>query len=344
MTAMCKILLLSEEILILILSHAGSLSQLKECRLVCKAWCNPGLINMLGQEIILRSEVGIFRLYDILVRDPPKGYLIKHITFDTGDDCSMILKELLYLVLTPNIETIKGDASNEEFYIEFNRVMKRWPEQFGKLETMTRSDEVTVPYFEALFHFKETLREMVFNIGEYSENIAYERAEKLSQFKKLTSLKMEGWYQRLWDMEKVLKHCPWIQELSLNIHDESGNVLEPPAVKDWTDSSVEKQYHLKRLCIHTNCPADYMQYLFYKYPNIDSIAIDVELDDEFIEVNMDRITSLIKNVPKKQIIFTVGTGLDFREIVQSLQMYNYNVMFDTVHVNGNFRLVLVPMA
>ncbi|CAO3618909.1 unnamed protein product [Mucor fragilis] len=297
---------------------------------------------MLGQEITLRSEVGIFRLYDLLVRDTSRGYLVKHLVFDTGDRCSVVLKELLYLILTPNIETIRGEFSNDEFYVELNKVMKRWPNKFEKLLEMTSCNEVTVPYFDALLHFKNTLRKMVFNIGEYSEETAYNCAKHLSQFIRLTSLNMEGWYQHLWDLEEVLKHCPYIEELLLNIHDESGNVLKPPAVKDWTESSVERQYNLKRLSIQTNCPADYMQYLFYKYPNIESAKIDIELDDEFIEINMYRITHLIKNIPNKQISFTVGTGLDFREIVHSLQAYGYNTLIDKVQVNGDIRLVLAP--
>ncbi|KAK4519531.1 uncharacterized protein ATC70_009767 [Mucor velutinosus] len=335
--------LLSEEILILIISHVGSLSQLQECRLVCKAWCNPGLINMLGQEITLRSELGIFRLYDLLVREPSRGHLVKHLVFNTGDSCSFVLKELLSLILTPTIETIKGDVSNEDFYIEFNKVMERWPNKFEKLRQMTSCYEVTFPYFDSLLHFKDTLQTMVFNIGEYSEETAYICAKNLTQFLHLRSFKMEGWYQRLWDMEEVLKYCPYIEELSLNVHVESSNVLEPPAVKDWTESAVEQQYNLKRLSIQTNCPADYMQYLFYKYPNIDSIKIDIELDDEFIDINMYRIAHLIRDIPNKQIVFTVGTGLDFREIVQSLQAYRYNVMVESAHVNGDFRLVLSPM-
>lgn len=72
-----KTLLLSEEVLILIMSHVGSLSQLKVCRLVCEAWWNPGLINMLSQEIILQSEIGLFRLFHLLMADPSRGYLIK---------------------------------------------------------------------------------------------------------------------------------------------------------------------------------------------------------------------------------------------------------------------------
>ncbi|GAN02879.1 hypothetical protein MAM1_0029d02328 [Mucor ambiguus] len=336
--------ILSEEILILIMSHVGPLSQLQECRLVCKAWCNPGLINMLGQEITLRSELGIFRLYDILVKDPSKGFLVKHLVFDTEDSCSFVLKELLYLILTPNMETIKGEINNEDFYNEFNKVMQRWPNKFEKLHQMTSCDEVTVPYFQALMHFKDTLQAMVFNIGEYSEGVAYECAKNLSQFIRLTSLKMEGWYQRLWNMEEVLKYCPYIEELSLNIHEESGNVLEPPAMKDWAESAVEQQYNLKTLSIQTNCPADYMQYLVYKYPNIDSIRIDIELDDDFIEINMDRIIHLIRDIPNKQITFTVGTGLSFREIIQDLQAYSYHVVIDKVHVNGDIRLVLATMA
>lgn len=298
---------------------------------------------MLGQDITLRSEVGIFRLYDLLVRDTSRGYLIKHVVFDTADRCSVVLKELLYLILTPNIETIRGEVNNDEFYSEFNKVMKRWPNRFEKLIEMTSRNEVTVPYFDALSHFKNTLQKMVFNIGEYSEKIAYDCAKNLSQFIHLTSLSLEGWYQRLWDLEEVLKYCPYIEELLLNIHEESGNVLEPPAVRDWTESTVERQYNLKSLSIQGDSPADYMQYLLYKYTNIESIKVDIELDDEFIEINMYRITRLIRDIPNKQIIFTVGTGLDFREIVQSLQEHGYNTLVDKVQVNGDIRLVLAPM-
>ncbi|KAL9546155.1 hypothetical protein MBANPS3_006801 [Mucor bainieri] len=319
--------LLSEKILILVMSYVDSLSQLKQCRLVCKAWSNPGLSSMLGQEITLQSELRIFWLYNLLVRDPSRGYLVKHLVFKTGDECSVVLKELLYLILTPNIETIKGEISNDDFYTEFNKAMQRWPNKFEKVQQMTSCSEITLPYFKALLHFKDTLQAMVFNIGEYSEEVAYSCAKDLAQFTCLTSLKMEGWYQRLWSMENVLNY----------------NVLESAVVKDWTESTVECQYNLRKLSIQTSCPADYLEYLFFKYPGIDSINIDIELDNEYIENNMYRIAPLIQNVPHKQIIFTIGTGLDFREMVQDLQAYGYNIVIDKVHVNGDFRLHLTPM-
>lgn len=88
-----------------------------------------------------------------------------------------------------------------------------------------------------------------------------------------------------------------------------------------------------------------MQYLFYKYPNVETIEVDVELDDEFIEVDMNRVASLIKDVPNnnKQIVFTVVADLDLREAVQSLQAYGYDVMFDRIQGNQGFRLLLIPM-
>lgn len=221
--------------------------------------------------------------------------------------------------------------------------MKSWPERFEKLRTMTTCGEITVPYFEALLHFKNTLQEMTFNIGNYSKTIAYNCAEKLSHFKKLASFKMKGWWEHLQDVERVLKYCHCIQEQSLSIYGEFEDVLEPSAVRDWTDSSVEKQDHFETLCIQNSCPANYLRYLFYKYPNIETIEVDAELGDEFTEVNMNRIASLIKDVPNRQIVFTVVVDLDLRETVQSLQAYGYDVMFDRRHGNQGFGLLLAPM-
>lgn len=185
---------------------------------------------------------------------------------------------------------------------------------------------------------------MVFNIGEYSEEVAYRCAKDLSQFVCLTSLKMEGWYEHLSSLEEILKYCPHLQELSLNIHEESDDVLEPPAVMDWATSTIEeRQYNLKNLSIQSSCPADYLEYLFYKYPNIESISIDIELDGDYIEINMDRIMRLIKDVPRKHISFTVAAELDFREIVQGLKAYSYSILIDNVLENGDFQLILAPM-
>ncbi|EPB85797.1 hypothetical protein HMPREF1544_07379 [Mucor circinelloides 1006PhL] len=92
------------------------------------------------------------------------------------------------------------------------------------------------------------------------------------------------------------------ERMSLSIYGEFEDVLRPSAVRDWTDSSK-------------SCPADYLQYLFYKYSSIETIEVDAELDDEFIEINMNRISSVIKYVPNnKQIVFTVVADLDLREI------------------------------
>ena len=86
---------------------------------------------------------------------------------------------------------------------------------------------------------------------------------------------------------------------------------------DWATSTIEEpQYNkLKNFPIQSSCPADYWEYFFYKYSNIESFSIDTELDDDYIKINMDCVMRLIKDVAHKHISFTFGAELDFREIV-----------------------------
>ncbi|CEP08190.1 hypothetical protein [Parasitella parasitica] len=337
---MSKVFSLPEEILRMTFGFVDTLSQLKECRLVCRAWCNPAEVRMLRQEINIMSENAIFRLYDVLVRNPGKGYLIKHLNFDKCGSFSPVLRELLYLALTPNIETLSGHVNSIEFYTVVNEIVTRSPLKFDRVKTMTSFQYVTIPYFEVLLHFKNNLETMVFNVDDDDHKTSFECAKRLVEFKKLTMFSMEGCFSQLWDIDKVLKYCPNLQNLTIKFHQDDDSLVDQENVKLWTESTVDKQYNLKTLTVNGHCPADYLEYLFYKYPNIEKIVIDAEVDDEYLDVHFARVKALIEKLHWKQIMFTVPPHVDFRDLIRNLMNSNYSVIIDNINDNDDIRIKL----
>ncbi|CAO3619922.1 unnamed protein product [Mucor fragilis] len=210
--------LLPQEIVAITMDNIHSVSQLKQFRLVCKAWNHPALNSMLSQEIFLWSKQEIAGFCNFLVlHDPSKKYLVKRLYWAIG------------------------------------------------------------------YAFPFTLDEL----------------------------------------QMAQEYCPSLQELSLDIGDKTEGVLKQSITDAWRQgSSVEKQHYLKKLRIHTRCPADYLEYLFYKYASIESLKMSIGVDKVFIEFHMQRVSYLISKGAKKDILFTYQKGTDGEKIISMLTVWN----------------------
>ncbi|KAF1801645.1 hypothetical protein V8B55DRAFT_1560343 [Mucor lusitanicus] len=331
--------MLPETMLTLIMSYIHLLSQLKECRLVCKAWTNPGLINMLGQEIVLRSDSGTLRLYDILLREPSRAHLIKHLKIEAEISDSFILKQLLRLALTPNIETIRGDHIHDEFFIEFNMIVATWPQGFRKLRALPNPNMITAAYFTAVWYVRNSLKRLLINIdGSQRDAYFYICIAMFSQFKNLASLSliMDGMTDLRTLEMVVLRTCPSIVELTWHFGVIASDVVQPPDIKNWIKLSVEKQEYLEILQIQDHCPTHYLQYFLHKYPNTKKINISstVSCNGQTM-TDLKRIIGLIENGPSKKIVVFVDPRQDFRAIMKCLLLeyskYKIDPRYNKVH-------------
>ena len=142
------------------------------------------------------------------------------------------------------------------------------------------------------------------------------------------------------ELQMALDHCLLLQELSLDIGDKTKGALEQSITDDaWRkERPVEKQHHLKKLKIDTRCPADYLEYLFYKYASIESLKMSIGVDKVFIEFYMQRVSYLISKVAKKDILFTYKKGSDGEKIMSMLLVWNKEAALYHDDASEDFRI------
>lgn len=130
---------LSDELLINIFSSIDRISQVAECRLVCRHWNGLAEKAMLGHDIALSSDGGLLRLYTVLIKHPKKATLIKHLHFKSKIEFTVLLKEFLGIAVTHNIESLTGDLYEKQFFDTLIDIVKTSPIKFDKLKTLTVS-------------------------------------------------------------------------------------------------------------------------------------------------------------------------------------------------------------
>ncbi|CEP11669.1 hypothetical protein [Parasitella parasitica] len=324
---MAKITALPEEILLMVLGCVDELSQLAKCRIVCKAWCNPTEKLMLGREIMLENEIAIFRLYDVLVRNPAKAYLIKHLRFSIIEpQLSIVLIELLYLAITPNIETLSGLVEPyEPFALTIMDAVRKSSMKLDKLTSMTYPLVIRPIYYSTLCFFKETLQIVMFTQPELPiDQDFWNFVNVLDSFRNLTSLNLKGRFETVEDINTVLDKCLYLQELTLEAFDQP-IVTTREDITAWSESTVKKQHHLKMLNIKKDLTPDLAEYLLYKYTKIQHIRIDIEFQEDFFDNFFDRIVAAIHQVPKRDLYLGISRDLDFRNLVYLLLTKNLSI-------------------
>ncbi|KAI8641475.1 hypothetical protein BD408DRAFT_433266 [Parasitella parasitica] len=318
---MTNISSLPDELLINIFNQISNMSHTATCRLVCKSWNSLVERAMLGRPITIRSEMGILQLYTLLTKTPSKQNLMRHLNFESTDaEISMLLRELVPLIFKPNIESLTGTMVGAKFFTLLNCIIDKSSAKFEKLKKITVSSIQDRAYSKFLLHFTDSLETLTIDAGECPEEINWTL--------------FGGIHDTLQNMHSILTHCNHIKTLTVNTHgwDVTGDIED---MLVWSKFAVKKQHGLHTLIVRSQCPAEMLEYLLYKYTNIETIAIDVDLySDMYLENNMNRIASAIERIPHKELYLTVPKEINFRKVIKYLKNNDYNILIHEVRGNN----------
>ncbi|GAN01809.1 hypothetical protein MAM1_0012c01244 [Mucor ambiguus] len=328
---MVEIALLPEELLSRIFGYIDSNVQLAQCRLVCSKWSYPANTAMFSNTIVFTTKEKLMALHAQLFNDPSRGKLIRHIYFRKDFDTFWMVKTVFNAAPLLNLETFEGEPSTTEFYNTMLDIIKDSPTTFNKLESLPEyKDTVTQAYCDVLRACRHTLSVIKFNNINYSlDGTMMEFALELCTFDRLENLTHWGFFQQISDIELLLRGCIHVKKVNLGARID-GDPIEKQQLEMWMHANVKQVESLTQLDIRCQCRCDVMEYLAYKYPNIQCINIYLYYYDcifannmEKFKRNMDRILQAIKGIPNKEMTFWLPKNVNFFETAEFFTQKGY---------------------
>ncbi|KAL7321960.1 killer toxin resistant protein [Mucor circinelloides] len=319
---------LPSEVLVIIFRQLTSAEALGECRLVCRAWSDPAETVMFSKPLVVYRESKALKVIRRLERNPAKGRCIRNLAITDYED-QQVMKKLLRLAFTPGIERLTGKVVLDIFssstrlsviYATMVEIAEKSSIKYDRLKVIPETFMLNDVYGRALLTFKETLETVhlrLFNHDD-TQNVLH----RFGEFKRLEVLRVEeGDFGSVEQLDAVLKGCHHLKDLYLNIEvlDQTeapgipANSNGIPANSDgmWEQLQVQKVPSLKTITYASPGYPLVIEYLLYKYPNMEEFNLDtfamVEpfLDLHSVSLNFQRIQKHLKRLKKYSLHFQV---------------------------------------
>ncbi|KAL9559045.1 hypothetical protein MBANPS3_000608 [Mucor bainieri] len=350
---MSKIKSLPTEILIDIFKKLESSSQAAQCRLICTAWNVPAEIAML-HNVKLYGSNNMQKLLEILARTPTKAKWITCIDVSGYNNDESWRQELLRLVITSNIESMKGDNDYDSSLLlqEMLKILESSATRFDKMKRIAigviRHPEIG-DYMRLLLHFQDSLEylEMDYgNEGFVELDKVYKDFRDLSKLKKLNtlSLTIPVEFESITAVEEFLNSVAQVDTLALVA--DSWSDEEGPNELEWNESSVEQVGQLKVLKIkaYNHFANNCLDYLVYKYTNLQQIDITL-LDLDLTTVDFSiirRQLNAVSSVPRRRVMTYTYNKKSAGNIMANLVECGYTIEA-TMAIKRNQRLYLIEI-
>ncbi|CAO3621381.1 unnamed protein product [Mucor fragilis] len=345
---MANISSLPEELLRRVFGYINSSIQLAQCRLVCKKWNPHADTSMFSNTIVLRCREKALLLHALLFAVPAKGKLIRNIYFDEKFDTLWVIKAIFNAISIPNLESLMGTALTPEFCDLLLEITARSPGTFKKLKSLPKyQQDVDQKYLDVLLAFKETLEEIdIDNESKHLNDALMKLVPHPNSFSNLNSLKFAAKFHQLSDVESILNGCMNLKTLELgNLWE--GRPMDKTALDAWMVQNVTQVESLEQLVIKHQCRCDVIEYLVYKYPNIQSLNISLNHPGYMyatnmpqFKTNMDRIFRAIEDIPYKKFSFWLPSNANFLQIVDYFTNKDFSFIINKKD-SKNFLLVEV---
>ncbi|KAL9548196.1 hypothetical protein MBANPS3_005811, partial [Mucor bainieri] len=305
------------EIFLRIFDYVDSVKGLAQCRLSCKRWDRLAEYAMFGKQLTI-TYANSLSFYHQLQKKPANAQRIKHLCFDIVD-CTDVIVEILRLAVTPSIERIEGTIRylDDLFYKELIAI--------GTVTKLTNLRAIPYPYIyseihtESLLLFKDTLQELHHGFGDFYF-MPPDIFEKLDEFKCLKKLSTHCVFDSIAELDAILDGAHQLQELEIHREVGAGDLWLEDDVQSWLHDNVQVVPSLTkvRFCHDKDeswLDDEYiygispwlMEYLFFKYPNIDYLGTNaaeeywVDELDNLVEVPPYRLCSAIYKLPSHDI-------------------------------------------
>ncbi|KAI8640666.1 hypothetical protein BD408DRAFT_434058 [Parasitella parasitica] len=318
------------EVCCIIFEQIESVTELANCRLVCKMWNPLAEKAMFGQHLEFRRAESIVKFIAILKSKPAATRFIKSISlFDPYHKFLQLQKELLDLALTPNIRYLRGEMS-EELFGHLLCIAQQSPSKFDRLQALPKLNTIASgkfsemgrcissimgtgklntmrsKYFDAMLYFKKPLKELnaslsLFEVPGLCDCIF----NHLDEFTSLTKLALDFYGFPNYDMqsryflelEMILNQCGTLQTLKLDLLGWGvSHSMEKVEFKEWLSNNVVPVPSLHTIILDRASSPHMLEYVVHKYPKVSKIII------ENFNTCTERVLDAIKNIDTVQLL------------------------------------------
>jgi hypothetical protein len=265
-----------------IFSFIDSTSQLANCRLVCRVWDTFAEEAMLGRNIDIGQIETAWAFYDHIVQAPSKDRFVKHLDIGKLDLSTCELnKRLLRLIFTPNLQVLRGQNCQSDFYDEMVKIAKESPVKCRKLKVIPHPLSFTKSYSDAAMLLKDTLGDVLVNDLDMLQAGEHD-LEYLKQFKHLTSFAFYfSSIVLLGDIDVLLGALPQVKEIKLYVTAEADSWTMDYDTEDL--KRIPTNNALKVLKV-TTASAAILCVFMSKFVALESLELDLEVEYEELEV------------------------------------------------------------
>ncbi|KAK4514272.1 Maintenance of ploidy protein mob2 [Mucor velutinosus] len=237
---------------------------------------------MLGRRISIWRIETAWAFYGYIAQSPSKGRLVKHLDIGKLDIGTHELnKRLLRLIFTPNLEILRGQNCQSDYYDEMTRIAKESPTTFRKLNVIPHPLSFTKSYRDSAMLFKDTLQD-AFVLDLDMLHTGDNDVKYLKQFKRLTSF---AFYFSsivcLKYIDVLLDTLPQVKKIKLHITAEADDWAMQRGIEFL--EHIPKNHVLKRLKITTTSAA-IMCVLMSKFVSLESLELDLEVENDELEI------------------------------------------------------------
>ncbi|CAO3612129.1 unnamed protein product [Mucor fragilis] len=300
-----------------IINYSDSVADFAQFRLVCKQWNTITEPLMFSKPIHISSSSAALALYGHLYKQPNYGKLIRHLNFEEDFIPATIQRGLLHLAFTPNMERITGEIDDGDFYLLMNSIADKSGDKFDKLKAIPHPSYYSVLYDFALLNFKSTLEEITYSLRDANEedsSPSWDFSSKFESFVNLFKFELEADLEAVFDLEDTLAGCSRLKELTVKVHF-NDKVHVKSEVEAWAPLNVKIVDTVKKLVITRECRSDLLEYLLFKYPNTDTIEIDVVKPLITASNNLHRTVNVIKSIRSHNVNLVVKNS----DLIESLR-------------------------
>lgn len=107
----------------------------------------------------------------------------------------------------------------------------------------------------------------------------------------------------------------------------------------WDQETTKKCYGVTKLTIvHGMITIELLNYVLYKFVNLDTIVIDFILFPDFHDMNTHRIPTIISKVPHKDVVLSIPLVTNLRDALIQLKSDEYAIGIEDAEITGEVRL------
>ncbi|KAL9551195.1 hypothetical protein MBANPS3_004371 [Mucor bainieri] len=269
------------EIYLNILHYTKSCSQLAQWRLVCKTLDPYAEKIMFSQRLCFTSITQMKKFYQHLIQKPSLAQCIPALHLGSlfkQDADTLFLKSFLQLTITPKMTSITGKF-NPAAMATLSSTVQKGNAGIGAITRLPTEYNYSEGYIETFRSYSRQYVFMLIKLGYCTKSLDVEinpesgllflLAKSLPKFPKLAHFKVtfNKCYEYAEDLERLLGQCQHLKTLEFK-QSRYANVGGFIAKEEWREWLVESP--------------DVMEYLVYKYPNMEHLELDVcsrDVDD-----------------------------------------------------------------